>query len=211
MNERAEPGRFARLRARLRWLDHVVRAFLHFRDCSGNLLAAGLTYYTLIALFPLLMVGFAVGGFELSRHPELLSTIDDRIRSWVSPELGQHLVTLINSAIAARVSLGAIGLVIAAWMGQTWMYRIREALGRIWGHPIDSGGFVRTIVSDLAAVMATFVVILTTMGLTALSHSKPMEAALKLPAFQNIQYFTGYFGRCRWWSLSWCRGWFSAG
>ena len=191
--EQAKPGRFARLRARFGWLDHLVRAFLHFRNCNGNLLAAGLTYYTLIALFPLLMVGFAVGGFELSRHPELLSTIDDHIRSWVAPELGQHLVTMINSAIAARVSLGAIGLVIAAWMGQTWMYRIREALGRIWDHPIDSGGFVRTFVSDLAAVMATFMVILTTMGLTALGNAKPMQAALKLLGIPEFSVFHWLF------------------
>ena len=117
-----------RLRARYAWFDHVIRAFLHFRNRNGNLLAAGITYYTLIALFPLLMVGFALGGFALSRHPERLSMIDERIRSWVAPELGQQLVKLVHSAIAARTSVGVIGLVIAVWIGQTWMYRIREAL-----------------------------------------------------------------------------------
>jgi membrane protein len=191
MNERARPGTFTRLRARFGSLDHMVRAFLHFRNCNGNLLAGGLTHYTLIALFPLLMVGFAVGGFALSRQPELLSVFDDRVRSWVSPELAQYLVKLINSSIAARVSLGVIGLVFAAWIGQTWMYRIREALGRIWGHPVDSGGFVRIIMSDLAAVMGTFLVILTTMGLTALYHAKPMAAALKfvgIPEFSVLYW-----------------------
>lgn len=192
MDEQAGPGVLARLRSRHRWLDHVVRAFLHFRDCNGNLFAAGLTYYTLIALLPLLMLGFALGGFALSRHPELVSTIDERARSWVAPELGQQVVNLMNSAIKAHTSVGVVGLVFAAWMGQTWMYRLREALGRIWGHPVDSLGFVRTIVSDLAAVVGTFAVILTTMTLSALGHQAPMEAALKLvgvPEYSMLHWF----------------------
>ena len=65
MNERAEPaepGVLDRLRARYEPFDHFVRAFLHFRNCNGNLCAAGLTYYTLIALFPLVMVAVTTGG-----------------------------------------------------------------------------------------------------------------------------------------------------
>jgi membrane protein len=182
-----------RLRARYGWLDHVTGAFLHFRNRNGNLLAAGLTYYTLIALFPLLMVGFAMGGLALSRHPERLSALDERIRSWVSPELGQQLVNLMHSAIAARTSVGVIGLVIAVWMGQTWMYRLREALGRIWGRPLDSAGFVRTMVSDLVAVLGTFVVILTTMGLSVLGHHKPMVVALKLVGIPEVSVSHWYF------------------
>ncbi|OBG78102.1 inner membrane protein YhjD [Mycobacterium sp. E3305] len=193
MSEPAKAGLLGRLRARHGWLEHVIRAFFHFRDCSGNLLAAGLTYYTLIALFPLLMVGFALGSFGLSRHPELLGTIDEHVRSWVSPELGQHLVNLIHSAIAARASVGVIGLVVAAWLGQTWMYRLREALGRIWEHPVDSVGFVRTILSDLAAVVGTLVVVVITMGLSALGHEKPMRAALKLLGIPELSVFHWVF------------------
>src|SRR5882757_3765291 len=196
MNERDEPtkpGILDRIRARSGSFDHVTRAFLHFRNRNGNLLAAGLTYYTLIALFPLLMVGFALGGFALARHPERLSMLDERIRSWVSPELGQQLVNLVHSAVAARTSVGVIGLIIAAWMGQTWMYRLREALARIWGHPIDSGGFVRTILSDLIAVLWTFVVVLITMGLSALGHEKPMLAALKLVGIPEFSVFHWFF------------------
>ena len=41
--------------------------------------------------------------------------IDERIRSWVSPELGQQLVHLVHSAVAARTSVGVIGLIVAAY------------------------------------------------------------------------------------------------
>ncbi|MDP7736694.1 inner membrane protein YhjD [Mycobacterium paragordonae] len=187
--EQTEPGSLDRLRARYVWLDHLIRAFLHFRACNGNLFAAGLTYYTLIALFPLLMIAFAVGGFALSRRPELVDAIDERTRSWVSPELGQQLVTLMNSAISAHTSVGVIGLVFAAWMGQTWMYRLREALCRIWGHQADSLGFARTIASDLAAVLGTFAVVVSTMTLAALAHAEPLKIVLNLLGIPELSVF----------------------
>lgn len=189
MNEQVEAGTLGRLRARYRWLDHLIRAFLRFRECNGNLFAAGLTYYTLIALFPLLMIAFAVGGFALSRRPQLVDAIDERTRTWVSPELGQQLVTLMNSAISAHTSVGVIGLVFAAWMGQTWMYRLREALCRIWGHQADSLGFARTIASDLAAVLGTFAVVVSTMTLAALAHAEPMKAVLNLLGIPELSVF----------------------
>src|SRR5215472_18776534 len=102
MSEPAKPGILDRLRARFGWFDHAMRANDRFEESKGNFFAAGLTYYTIFALFPLLMVSFSVGGFLLSRRPQLLSTIDNHIRDSVSGALGQQLVDLMNSAIDAR-------------------------------------------------------------------------------------------------------------
>src|ERR1700761_14100 len=113
MSEPAKPGILDRLRARYGWFDHAVRANDWFDECQGNFFAAGLTYYTIFALFPLLMVSFAAVGFILSRDPKLLSTIDNHIRSAVTGELGQQVIDLMNSAINARASVGIIGLATA--------------------------------------------------------------------------------------------------
>nr|MDT0522491.1 YhjD/YihY/BrkB family envelope integrity protein [Streptomyces sp. DSM 41633] len=93
MNEPEKPGFLDRLRARFPWFDHVMRAQERYNDCNGNFYAAGITYFTIFALFPLLMVGFAGGGFLLSRRPDLLEEIEERIRQAVSGDLGQQLVT----------------------------------------------------------------------------------------------------------------------
>ncbi len=58
MTEPAEPGILDRLRARYQWFDHVMRAQERYRDSKGDFYAAGITYFTIFALFPLLMVGF---------------------------------------------------------------------------------------------------------------------------------------------------------
>jgi membrane protein len=180
MTEPAKPGFFGRLRARFPWLDHMIRAYQRFDERNGSFFAAGLTYYTIFALFPLLMVGFAAVGFALSRRPELLHMIDNHIRAAVSNGLGQQLVDLMNSAIRARASVGIIGLATAAWAGLGWMSHLRGALTEMWWEePYDSPGFFRNKISDLWAILWTFLVILATVGLSALGHAAPMEAVLR--------------------------------
>ena len=129
----AKPGILDRLRARYGWFDHVMRAQERYQDSKGDFFAAGITYFTVFALFPLLMVGFAAGGFVLSRQPDLLADIEVRIKSTVSGDLGQQLVNLMDAAIQSRTSVGIIGLATAAWAGLGWMANLREALSQMWG------------------------------------------------------------------------------
>ena len=194
MSEPAKAGILDRLRARFGWFDHIIRAYQRFDDQNGGFFAAGLSYYTIFALFPLLMVGFAVVGFALSRRPELLSQIDNQIRAAVPSALGQELIELMNSAIRARTSVGVIGLATAAWAGLSWMSHLRQALTEMWWEQQpDSRGYVRTKLSDLLAIVLTFLVILATLGLSALSHAAPMEAALRLLGIPEYSVFAVIF------------------
>ena len=52
MGEPGKPGILDRLRARFGWFDHIMRAYRRFDDRNGGFFAAGLTYYTIFALFP---------------------------------------------------------------------------------------------------------------------------------------------------------------
>lgn len=178
MTEPAEPGLLDRLRARFRWLDRTMRAQQRYADRNGNFYAAGITYFTIFALFPLLMVGFAAGGFALSRNPELLVEIEDRIRSAVSGDLGAQLVDLMDSAIESRTSVGLIGLATAAWAGLSWMANLREALSAMWEQRPEPGSFVKTKLSDLGALLSAFLAIVVTAALTALGSSAVMNNVL---------------------------------
>jgi membrane protein len=187
MAEPAKPGILDRLRARYAWFDHVMRAQERYQDSKGDFYAAGITYFTVFAMFPLLMVGFAVGGFVLSRQPELLAQIEERIKSTVSGDFGQQLISLMDSAIQSRTSVGVIGLATAAWAGLGWMANLREALSQMWGvlrH--DPPGFVRTKLSDLLALLGTFLAIVVTIALTALGNSGLMEHVLEWLGFQDV-------------------------
>lgn len=181
-----KPGILDRLQARMPWFDHTMRAQQRYTDCKGDFYAAGLTYFTIFALFPLLMVGFAVGGFVLVGRPDLLAEVEERIRAAVSGDLGQQLVQLMDSAIDSRGTVGIIGLAAAAWAGLGWMANLREALSQMWGSFRDEqGSFLKTKLSDLGALLSTFVAIVVTVALTALGNTSVMQNVLDWFGFPN--------------------------
>jgi inner membrane protein YhjD len=139
------------------------------------------------AIFPVLMVGFAIGGFVLSRQPELLAEIEERIKSTVSGDFGQQLISLMDSAIQSRTSVGVIGLATAAWAGLGWISNLREALSQMWGvMRQETPGFVRTKLSDLFALLGTFIAMVVTIALTVLGSSDAMKQVLEWLGIQDV-------------------------
>jgi membrane protein len=191
MSEPAKPGILDRLRARYGWFDHAMRANDWFDECQGNFFAAGLTYYTIFALFPLLMVGFSIAGFLLSRRPDMLRAIDNKVRHAVPGALGQQVLDLMNSAIAARASVGVIGLAVAVWVGLNWMSNLRVALTQLWRQNDRSQGYVRTKFSDLGAMVSSFVAIFATLALSALTSAAPMARLLHALGVHDLPVLDG--------------------
>jgi membrane protein len=185
MTEDAKPGVLDRYRARWEWFDHVMRAQERYQDRKGDFYAAGITYFTIFALFPLLMVAFAAGGFVLAGRPDLLAELTERIRSAVSGDFSQQLIDLMDSAIESRTSVGVIGLATAAWAGLGWMANLREALSQMWEQRHEPAGFVRTKLSDLTALVSTFLALVVTIALTALSNRGVMRNVLDYFGFPN--------------------------
>lgn len=163
-------SRFERLRQRFPRLDHAVRAQQRYDRANGDFCAAAVTYYSIFALFPLLMVGFAVVGFMLVRRPALLAEIDNRVRATVSGDFAEQLISLMDAAIASRTSVGLIGLGTALWAGLTWMRHLRGALSQMWDPgAVSNQDFLRAKFSDLSALVSTFLAILATFVLTWLA------------------------------------------
>ena len=160
-----------RLRRRYPWLDHAVRAQQRYDQSQGDFYAAGITYFTVFAMFPVLMVGFAVVGFVLARRPDRLAEIDSWVKAAVPGEFGEQIISLMDAAIASRTSVGVIGMATALYVGLLWMQRLRAALSQMWGQQFPPPGFLNTKVSDVIALVAAFVASLLTIGFGVLATS----------------------------------------
>lgn len=170
-----------RLRRRYPWLDHAVRAQQRYDQSQGDFYAAGITYFTIFALFPVLMVGFAVVGFVLASRPERLAEIDSSVKAAVPGEFGEQIIGLMDAAIASRTSVGVIGLATALYVGLLWMQRLRAALSQMWGQQFPPPGVLNTKLSDVLALVAAFLASLMTIGFSALATS-----ALRLTGFVRL-------------------------
>ncbi|GAB08715.1 putative ribonuclease [Gordonia araii NBRC 100433] len=125
------------LRRRFPRVDRLVSTMERHDEHYGGAFAAAMSFRTVMALVPVLMVAFAVAGFILSRRPELLDDIRQAIVDAVPGNLGETLANAMDSAIRSRSTVGTLGLVFAAWTGINWMSGAREAMTAIWGGKVE--------------------------------------------------------------------------
>jgi membrane protein len=147
-----KPSKIAELRAQYPWLDHLARAGESYTENHGNHYAAAITYFSVLALFPLLMVAFAVVAFMLRANQALIDQLKESITKQV-PGMGATLGQVIDSALHSAGTVGTIGLLVALYSGLGWMSNLREALSAQWNQPTDKLTFLRKNLFDLLALI----------------------------------------------------------
>jgi membrane protein len=164
------PSPLIRFRSRHAWLDHLVRAGERYTQTHGNHYAAAITYFSLLALVPLLMVGFAAVALVLVSNPELLAQLMAEIGRALPAGLDQTLGTLIDQAITSATTVGVFGLVFALVAGLGWMTNFRDALSVQWGHDQHPPTpYLRRLGADLASLIGLGLAMALSYGLTAVA------------------------------------------
>ncbi len=153
------------------WLDHLVRAAGRYQRQRGNYYAAGITYFTVLSLFPLLMIAFAVAGVILSSNPDLLGELQAKIVENIPGSFGTQLNDLIDQAVESRRTVGALGLVTGVYSGLGWMANLRAALTEQWDQKSPDGNWLMTKLSDLGALIGLGLAFTVSLGLSALASS----------------------------------------
>jgi membrane protein len=138
--------RWEALRRALPGVDHLGKAVARYVEDSGDRLAAGITYYGFLCLFPLLLligaaVGFVVRG-DVGRQRELLAHLGD----FLPDSLADTLVRLVVERAGTTGVLGLIGLVVA---GLGWVDTLRESLREMWHQAPHAGNVLVKKLQDL--------------------------------------------------------------
>ncbi len=142
-------GRWQSLQDRYRWLRHVLSAWQLLQRNHGNEYAAAITYFSFLALFPLLLLAVSVTGFVLHSHPHLQRQLFDQLSQNVPGEFGTTLKTSLHDAIDARTGVGIIGLVGVLLTGLGWIGNLREAIDAVWGRAGAKRNFLMARVVNL--------------------------------------------------------------
>ena len=162
-----QPGLLERYRQRYPWFDHLVRAGEAYLSNHGDHYAAAITYFSVLSVVPLLMIAFAVAAFVLAGNERLLHELQQQIGAAAPTGVGQTLNGVITQAIESRSGVGILGVLVALYSGLAWIGYLREALTAQWDQPPEPGGFVRTKVFDLLALLGLGLALVTSFGITA--------------------------------------------
>jgi len=128
--------RFSRLMQR-KGMRHIVRALDRFNDRAGNQFAAAITYFSFLAVVPILMVAFSIAGFVLSSRPELVTGLRNDVAEQLPGGLSSVVDQVLDTAVNGRFTVGVIGLVIALYSGVSWMGNVRSAVQAQWRPDYD--------------------------------------------------------------------------
>ncbi|MGB3772642.1 MAG: inner membrane protein YhjD [Rhodococcus sp. (in: high G+C Gram-positive bacteria)] len=168
------------------WFDHLARAGSVYQQQKGDYYAAGITYFSVLALFPLLMVAFAVVGFVLVSRPDLLTELQSQISQNVPGSFGGTINDLVGTAIESRASVGVIGLLGALYAGLGWTANLREALTAMWETTHEPENFAIKKLKDLGALIGLGLALVISLGLSALASGSILPTLLGFLGLDGI-------------------------
>lgn len=111
----------------------VKRLFLGFLDEEPFMLAAAISFYTLLSLAPLLLVVVAVAGFIFGKQA-VQGELVDQMRSFLGQSGAEVIQTILvrSSGGGKGVLSTLIGLAIALIGATTVFGQLQTALNRVW-------------------------------------------------------------------------------
>lgn len=119
------------------WLGFPLAVVYKYGDDQGPYLAAILTYYAFIAIFPLLLISSSVLGFVLQGHPEWSEALLDSALRQI-PIIGDRLGHP-NELRGSRSAI-VIGALVALYGSMGLGNAAQHAASTVWAVPRDSRG-----------------------------------------------------------------------
>ncbi|MCT1449986.1 YhjD/YihY/BrkB family envelope integrity protein [Corynebacterium sp. p3-SID1194] len=182
--ERAHPtqqdGAMAKVEEKAPPVAHLMRMNERFGAEGGNQFAAGITYFSVLSIFPLVMLLFAGIGFVLAARPDLMEQLQEQISNSVEGDTGEMVNEIVKTAIDQRGAVAGIGLLTALWSGLGWMNHLRTGISAMWSLDANEGGnFVTKKLADLVALIGLLVLLILAFGVTAVGSSSLTTTAME--------------------------------
>lgn len=153
---------------RHRWAALPVAVVYKFLDDEGTYLAAVLTYYGFVSLFPLLLLAVTVLGYVLRGDPAAQQAVlSSALRN--VPVIGDQIRDNVHTLGGSAVGL-VVGVVVAVYGGLGVTHAAQHALDRVWAVPrAKRAGIGPAYGKGALVVLLVGVGVLVTAGLSALA------------------------------------------
>ena len=202
----AQSGRGRRARAptqipRSGWKDILLRTYREIQDDRLLALAAGVVFYSLVALFPAIAAGVSsyalfADAATISKH---LSIAADIVPSGALDLLGQEIARIASKSDGKLTFGFLLGLGVALWSANAGMKSVFDALNIIYDEN-EKRGLIRLNLVSLfftvcaiaavglaVALVVVFPLLLAAFGLTSADH--PIVGYLRWPVMFAVIIF----------------------
>ena len=159
------------------WAAHLIRAVERFNNRLGSQFGAAITYFSILALVPILLFAFAVLGFVLTvLRPDLVDEIVNVFSEaigTVDPATKSRWSPLIRDTLSNWRGVSVVALLAAIYSGAGWMGNLKNAIRAQWRPDFDmqedQGNLVKKTVVNLITLLGLIVLIAVTFALASIS------------------------------------------
>ncbi|UOZ06164.1 YihY/virulence factor BrkB family protein [Amycolatopsis sp. WQ 127309] len=140
-----------------------------YRERDGDHYAAAMTFFSLLALVPLIMVAVSVAGFVLAGDRLLFAELDRVIAASLPPELGGQVTNVVHTVVGERGRIGILALAVAVYSGWSWISNVRDAVTAMLGQERTPRPLLRGIAADVVALAGVGIAMAVSFGLASLT------------------------------------------
>jgi len=152
---------------------HAMAAMNRYNKRLGPQFAAGITYFSVLSMVPILMFAFSMLGMTLTvLRPDLL----DQVKALLDAELGatdlsESLGKAVDHAFQNWASVASVAVVTAAYSGSNWVGNLKRAVRVMWSEKVADaarrGNFFIEIALNLATFLGLLVCVAVSLGVAS--------------------------------------------
>jgi membrane protein len=156
---------------------HLLRAVERFFNRLGDQFGAAITYFSILAVVPVLLFAFAALGFVLTvLRPDLVDAIVNVFSEaigTVDPATKESLVALVRDTLGNWRGVGVVALLAAVYSGAGWMDSLKKGVRAQWRPNFNvaenQGNIIKWTLVNLVTLVGLIVLIAVTFALASIS------------------------------------------
>jgi len=116
------------------WLGRVIGDFTRrLRQYDVMMMAAGIAFYWLLAIIPLLLLGSSIVGYVLGSSERGVDEVMTMARRLIPAATGRDVETFLRSIVESRYVTGVLGIGFLLWVGMGVFEAIASCLTTLSG------------------------------------------------------------------------------
>lgn len=138
---------------------HALAANDRYNSRLGPTFAAGITYFSVLSMVPILMFSFSALGLTLTVvRPELMDVVLDYIKKGLSDaQMSQDISDFVVKIFKDWASVGVFALLMAAYSGSNWAGNLKRAIRVMWSKEFEDAAEKKNLFAELGLNLLTFV------------------------------------------------------